>query len=585
MRALVRIYGFVRPYKGMSLGAILLLLGMVGADLLIPRLTQRIIDEGIARGDLQVVLWTSLLMMGLAFVSTLFALVNTFLSVRVSQRVAADLRSALFRKTQTFSFASLDRFKTGQLMVRTVSDVNLVETVVAMSLRILTRAPIWAVGSMVLLVLTSRSLAWILVGAVPVIVGLVVVFFGRGRAMFMAIQRQLDRLNNVLQENLAGVRVVKAFVREDREQGRFGAENEAYMAKNIRVMTFFALLGPTLTLLVNLGVIGVLWFGGRGVAGGTMTVGQVVASINYVTYALFPLLLVAGMLGMVSAAEASAARILEVLDLAPDVEDRPSRPHVPHASPLGLEVTFEDVHFSYDRDGGEPVLQGINLRIEPGQTVAILGATGSGKSTLIHLIPRFYEPTRGRIRVDGVDVRELPLDELRRQVGVVLQESVLFTGTVRDNIRYGRPGASDEEVVEAAKAAQAQEFIVELPQGYDTIVGERGVNLSGGQRQRIAIARALVVRPRLLILDDSTSSVDIETELKLQEALDRLLAEKAASTRIVVAQRISTVLRADKIVVLERGRIVAMGTHGELLGTSPLYREIYQSQLGEAVHV
>ncbi len=585
MRSLLRIFRFVAPYKWMSLAALALLLGMVGADLLIPRLTQRIIDQGIAVGNLRLVLWTSLTMIGLAVLSTLFALANTFLSVRVSQRVAADIRAALFRKVQTFSFGNLDKFKTGQLMVRTVSDVNLVETVVAMSLRILTRAPIWAVGSMVLLVVTSRSLAWILAAFVPLIVGLVVVFFGRGRAMFMAIQRQLDRLNSVLQENLAGVRVVKAFVREDHERTRFGTENEAYMARNIRAMTFFALLGPTFTLMVNLGVIGVLWLGGRGVAAGNMTVGQVVASLNYVTYALFPLLLISGMLGMVSAAEASASRILEVLDLPPDVEDKPKRQSLPPSPHFGLQVVFENVHFSYNRDGGEPVLQGINLRIEPGETVAILGATGSGKSTLIHLIPRFYDPTQGRILLDGVDVRELPLDYLRRQIGFVLQEAVLFTGTVRDNIRYGRPEATEEEVIEAAKAAQAHAFIVELPQGYDTMVGERGVTLSGGQRQRIAIARALLVKPRLLVLDDSTSSVDIETELKLQEALDELMAQTSSATRIVVAQRISTVLRADKIVVLDRGRIAALGTHAELLEQSPLYREIYQSQLGEAVHV
>ncbi len=585
MRSLLRIFRFVAPYKWMSLAALALLLGMVGADLLIPRLTQRIIDQGIAVGNLRLVLWTSLTMIGLAVLSTLFALANTFLSVRVSQRVAADIRAALFRKVQTFSFGNLDKFKTGQLMVRTVSDVNLVETVVAMSLRILTRAPIWAVGSMVLLVVTSRSLAWILAAFVPLIVGLVVVFFGRGRAMFMAIQRQLDRLNSVLQENLAGVRVVKAFVREDHERARFGTENEAYMARNIRAMTFFALLGPTFTLMVNLGVIGVLWLGGRGVAAGNMTVGQVVASLNYVTYALFPLLLISGMLGMVSAAEASASRILEVLDLPPDVEDKPKRQSLPPSPHFGLQVVFENVHFSYNRDGGEPVLQGINLRIEPGETVAILGATGSGKSTLIHLIPRFYDPTQGRILLDGVDVRELPLDYLRRQIGFVLQEAVLFTGTVRDNIRYGRPEATEEEVIEAAKAAQAHAFIVELPQGYDTMVGERGVTLSGGQRQRIAIARALLVKPRLLVLDDSTSSVDIETELKLQEALDELMAQTSSATRIVVAQRISTVLRADKIVVLDRGRIAALGTHAELLEQSPLYREIYQSQLGEAVHV
>jgi len=327
--------------------------------------------------------------------------------------------------------------------------------------------------------------------------------------------------------------------------------------------------------------VGAIWLGGQAAIGGTLTVGQVVAAINYLTFALFPMMLIAGMMGPLSAAEASASRILEVLDTAPDVREQPKLAAFPSSrSSRGVRVEFESVTFAYDGDGGAPVLQGVNLVAEPGETVAILGATGSGKSTLIHLIPRFYDVTAGRVIVDGADVRDLPLAVLRREIGIALQEAVLFTGTVLDNIRYGRREASEAEVVAAAQAAQAHDFIVELPQGYDTVVGERGVNLSGGQRQRIAIARALLVRPRLLILDDSTSAVDIETEVKLQDALDRLMAKDHSCTRLIVAQRISTVLLADKIVVLDGGRVAALGTHERLMRDSPVYRDIYASQLG-----
>ncbi len=574
MRSLLRMAGFLKPYTGISLLAMLLLLGVVVADLAIPRLTQRVIDEGILQQDMDAILATALLMLGAAVLSALFAVGNTVLSVRVAQGVSADLRSALVRKVQTYSFGNLDRIQTGQLLVRTTSDVNMVQTIAQMSLRMLTRAPLWMLGSSVMLILTSTRLALLMLALVPLVLGMVWLVVVRARPLFSMVQTRLDRLNQVLQENLAGVRVVKAFVRVEHENARFGQANSALMAENMRVMQLLALLIPTMQLLVNLGIAGVIWFGGVMVVEGDFTVGEIVASINYMSYSLFPLLMLGGMVGPIAAADASAGRILEVLDSTPEVQS-PSRARTPEG--VQGRVAFEDVCFSYNHGCDEPVLWNLNLVAQAGQTVAILGATGSGKSSLVHLIPRFYDVERGRVTLDGIDVRDLPLDVLRAQMGIALQDAVLFSGTIRDNIRYGRPGATEEEVILAAKAAQAHDFVVAFPDGYDTILGQRGVNLSGGQKQRLAIARALLVRPKVLILDDSTSAVDVETEAKIQEELERLMAER---TSFVIAQRISTVLSADKIVVLDRGRISAEGTHAELMLSSPIYREIYRSQLG-----
>jgi ATP-binding cassette subfamily B multidrug efflux pump len=546
--------------------------------LLIPRLTQRIIDQGIARGDLRTIGFTAVLMLGAAVLSALFAVANTILAVPVAHRAGADIRSALVRKVQTFSFGNLDRIQTGELLVRATSDINSMQVVILLSLRMLIRAPLWVIGSMIMLVSTSLQLSLLMLAVLPLILGLIWFFLARARPRFLSVQQKLDRLNQVLQENLAGVRVVKAFVRDDHENERFNRANQDLTEENVRVMQFIATLIPTMTTLVNLAVVGVIWFGGNLVTTGDLTTGEIVASVNYVTFSLFPLVMLGGMIGPISAADASAGRIWEVLDSAVEVNN------LPGAQPLddvrGL-VKFEDVCFSYNHSSDEPVLSNVNLVAEPGQTVAILGATGSGKSSLIHLVPRFYDVDQGRVTLDGIDVRDMPLDALRALVGVALQETVLFTGTIRDNIRYGRPGATEEEIIAAAKAAQAHDFITAFPNGYESVVGQRGVNLSGGQKQRIAIARALLVRPNILILDDSTSAVDVETEARIESALEQLMID---CTAFVVTQRISTVLNADKVVVLDRGRIIADGTHAELMVSSSIYREIYESQLGEIVH-
>jgi ATP-binding cassette subfamily B protein len=552
---------------------------MVIADLLIPRLTQRIIDQGIANKDMNVIWQTALIMLGAAFISALFAIANNILSVKTAQSFAADLRSALVRKVQTFSFSNLDQIRTGELITRSTSDIQMVQTIVMLALRTLTRAPIWMVGAVVMLILTSKRLSLMMAAFVPVIVVFIWVFARKARPLFLWVQKKLDRLNTVLQENLAGVRVVKAFVRQEHEIKRFEAANKDLTRSTIQVMRLVALLGPMMTLILNFGVAGAVWFGGTATLAGELTVGKVVASINYLTFALFPLLMAAGMLAPIAAADASASRILEVLDTKPKVRQKPDAKELTGARG---RIEFRDVYFSYSDDQSAPVLSGVSFVAEAGETIAILGETGSGKSTLIHLIPRFYDVTAGQVSFDGIDVRDLKINSLRENIGIALQEAVLFSGTIRDNICYGRPDATDAEVVAAAKAAQAAEFIDLLPDGYQTVIGQRGVNLSGGQRQRLAIARALVMKPKVLILDDSTSAVDIETEVRLQDALDRLIAESAhTTTRLIVAQRISTVLLSDKIIVLDKGKIAAIGTHDRLIAESAIYQDIYRSQLGE----
>jgi len=451
--------------------------------------------------------------------------------------------------------------------------------IVMLSLRILTRAPIWAVGAIILLILTSPRLALLMAVFVPFIILLLWLFARKANPLFMQVQQRLDRLNIVLQENLAGMRVVKAFVRTEYEEARFDEANCDLMDQTIRVARLLAVFMPFMMLVLNLAVVGAVWFGGVAAFSGAMSVGSVVAAINYISFALFPILMLSMMLGPIAAANASATRIMEVLDAEPETRQATSAKRL--TDPQG-RIVFENVSFNYSGESSEPVLSDVSFTAEAGETVAIVGATGSGKTTLIHLIPRFYDVTAGRITFDGIDLRELDIQSLRSAIGMALQEAVLFSGTIRENIRYGRKSASEAEIKAIAVLAQADDFINELPNGYDTLVGQRGVTLSGGQRQRIAIARALLVKPRVLILDDSTSSLDVETEIRLQDALDHLInASHATTTRFIVAQRISTVLLADKIMVLDHGRIDAIGTYQQLLQGSAVFQDIHRSQLGE----
>jgi ATP-binding cassette subfamily B multidrug efflux pump len=578
---LSKLFKFLKPYWFSAILAPLLMVLEVAMDLMQPRMIQRIVDEGIAQLDLDVVIQTGLLMVGLALLGAVGGVGCTVFTMLASQGFGADLRDALFRKVQSLSFGNLDKLETGQLITRLTNDVTQVQEVVSMMLRIMVRAPLLLVGSLILAILTSPRLALLLVVLGPIALAVLIWAINKAYPLFSEVQRRLDKLNTVMQENLAGVRLVKAFVRGAHEIGRFKATNKRLMAQTIRAARTVAAAAPAVMLALNLGVVGAIWFGGLQVTYGDMKVGELIAFVNYLMRTLMSLMFVSMLVIRAARAQASAERIQEVLSSEPDVQDKPIA--LETFEPRG-RVAFENVTFSYDSDGHDPVLKGITFAAEPGQTVAILGATGSGKSSLIHLIPRFYDVTSGRITIDGVDVRDVDAAALRRNIGIALQESVLFTGTIRDNIRYGRPDATDEEVIAAAKAAQAHDFITQFPDGYDTVLGQRGVNLSGGQKQRIAIARALLVQPAVLILDDSTSSVDVETEAKIQDALESLMQSRTSQntgTVFVIAQRISTVLTADKILVLDDGRIAAEGTHGELLASSPIYREIYQSQLGD----
>jgi ATP-binding cassette subfamily B protein len=578
MQSLRKLAVFIKPYRLLAILAPLLMMLEVAMDLMQPRLMETIIDVGIRQMDLSIVMNTGLLMIGVALVGAFGGIANTVAAVHVSQNFGADLRNTLFRKIQDFSFGNLDALNTGQLVTRLTNDVNQLVQVILTMLRIMVRAPLILLGSLVLAVVTSPGLALLFVVLLPIVTAVLVVVTRKAYPMFMRVQEGLDRLNTVLQENLAGVRVVKAFVRAQHEEQRFEDANENLLNRTMTALQLLVLVMPALTLIINLGLVAALWFGGQMVMLGSLQAGQLIAFTNYLLRALGSLMMVGMMLAQLSRAQASGERVIEVLESKPELQDPPAASL--DWKPKG-RVVFDNVSFGY-KAKDQLVLRNISFTAEPGQSVAVLGATGSGKSSLIHLIPRFYDVTGGRILIDGIDVRHLPQGELRKVMGIALQEVILFTGSVRDNIRYGRPDASDAEVEAAARAAQAHEFIQSLPQGYDTQLGQRGVNLSGGQKQRIAIARALVVDPIVLILDDSTSSVDAETEAKIQAVLDQLMRGR---TSFIIAQRISTVLKADQILVLDQGRLVSRGTHQELMENSPIYREIYQSQLGDVVPV
>ena len=507
-----------------------------------------------------------------ALLRGVFAFLQTFTAERNSQSVAFDMRNDLFSKIQGLSFSYHDRNQTGQLMIRATDDVEKVRTFIGQGLLMAVGAIILLAGTLIILFTTNFRLTLVALPVLPIALILVMIFGSRMGPLFLEIQKRLDKVNTILQENLSGIKVVKAFTREKDEEKKFDDAADSLMDQQIYVARLFSFLFPLMLLIASIGQALVLYFGGRQIMGGTLTLGEWQEFSIYLVFLFFPAMQLGMIITQMSQASASATRIFGILDTDNEVKDKPDATSLPQVEG---RVKFEEVTFRYF-NSGEPVLKDVNFEVQPGQTVALLGATGSGKSTIINLLPRFYDPSEGRITIDGHDLRDIKLESLRSQIGIVLQETTLFAGSIRENIAFGRTDASFDEIQASCKAAAAHEEILSFPDGYDTYVGERGATLSGGQKQRIAIARALLLNPRILILDDSTSSVDLATEAQIQNALDELMKGR---TSFVIAQRISTVMNADLILILEKGQIAAWGNHAELLETSEIYAEIYSSQL------
>ncbi|MDZ4720107.1 MAG: ABC transporter ATP-binding protein, partial [Roseiflexaceae bacterium] len=582
MKSFQRALGFLRPYWLITLGAFVSLILMTGANLVSPRILSDIIDRGISNNDTQHLFWASLLLVGIAVVRSVFTFTQGYWSEKSSQAAAYDMRNSLFSKIQNLSFSYHDRAQTGQLMTRITSDVDQVRTFIGSGILQLVSAIVMLLGSIVALISMNWQLALLVLLTVPAIAVVLGYFIQVVRPMFSQVQSRLGILNTVLQENLAGVRVVQAFAREPYEHNRYATANQDLLDVNISTVRAMSLSFPLVFFISNLGTLIVVWIGGHQVIGGTLSLGNLVAFNSYLALLIMPLMQIGFISAQIARAGVSADRIFEIIDAQSEVTDKPGAQLLPA---IQGQVTFENVKFGYfvkaeedakpkakapakapaKANGAAPagmaaspmgggwngaspddkyILKGVSFTAQPGMTVAIMGITGSGKSTIINLIPRFYDVSSGRVLVDGHDVRDVTLESLRSQIGIVLQDTTLFSGSIRENVAYGRPDASEHDIIAAAQAAQAHDFIIGFPDGYDTVIGERGVTLSGGQRQRIAIARAILRDPRILILDDSTSAVDAETEYQIQQALDRLMAGR---TSFVIAQRISTVRSASLI--------------------------------------
>ncbi|MCI0396577.1 MAG: ABC transporter ATP-binding protein/permease [Chloroflexi bacterium] len=608
-QAMGRAMRYLGRYPRLTLTACIALLVATAAQLAVPELVQRMIDTvltnatrknvldlpaafqqvaaerlGLDLANLQVELDNAPRALVLAMITIiifaiargLFTFAQTYLSQALSQNIAFELRNDLFAKIQRLSFSYHDRNQTGQLMIRATDDVERLRLFIGQGLLMALQALVLLVGTIVILWITNRQLTFVVLPILPIALVSFIIFGGLVQPLFREIQIRLSRVNTILQENLAGFKVVKAFAREPYEQARFGESNDELLEQQLKINRTLSFMFPFIFLIANLGQAAVLYFGGVQIVNGTLTLGEWQKFSLYLVYIFLPMGQLGFIISLMAQAAASAQRIFEILDAKNDVENKPGA--IDLGEVMG-RVEFDHVTFRYF-GGSEPVLRNVSFVAEPGQTIALLGATGSGKTTIINLIPRFYDASEGRVVIDGHDVRDVTIESLRQKIGIVLQETTLFSGTIRENIAFGRPDAADKEIIAAAQAAAAHDFIISFPQGYDTPVGERGSTLSGGQKQRIAIARALLLDPHILILDDSTSSVDLNTEYQIQKALDRLMEGR---TSFVIAQRISTVLNADQILVLDQGRIIAQGVHEELLEDSAIYAEIYHSQLEEDV--
>ncbi len=573
MKNINRALIYLKGYRWVAIGAVISLLLVNVANLLSPQLLRSLIDDGITAENMRQVWIVAGLLVLVAVVRGVFNFLQAYWSEVASQGIAYEMRNIVFEKLQNLSFSYHDRSQTGKLMTRMTSDVELVRNYIGRGLLQLVSAVLMFLGTLVILLVMNWRLTMIFLAIIPMIGVIFAIFVRKFMPLSKKVQEELGKLTSILQENLSGMRIVKAFAREDYEIARYGRQNQTLLEKGLALVTAFSNLFPLIFLISNLGMLGIIWLGGLQVIGGSVSLGELVAFVNYQLFLLMPIFMLGFIGAMLSRASASADRIFEVIDSQSEIVENDDAIELPS---LDGFVAFDNVSFRYV-GAEQDALHGISFEAKPNQTVAILGRTGSGKSTIINLIPRFYDVSEGAVLVDGVDVRDVTLDSLRRQIGIVLQETTLFSGTIRDNIAYGRLDARQEEIEAAARVAQAHEFIMEIPEGYDSEVGERGVGLSGGQKQRIAIARAVLLNPKILIMDDSTSSVDAETEYKIQQALEALRQDR---TTFIIAQKISTIRTADLILLLEDGQLVGKGTHEELIRESERYAEILDTQIG-----
>jgi ATP-binding cassette subfamily B multidrug efflux pump len=566
---------YIRKYWKLFLASVTCVAFEAICDLMQPTIMSKIVDIGVAKKDMPYVLRMGGIMLMITGIGAVFASSRNIISSNVSQKFAADLRSDLFKKIESFSFDNIDKFEGASLVTRLTNDVTQVQNFVNGLMRIFIKAPILCIGSIIMAVRLNHHMAVIILIIVPVIGVLIAANLQIGYPYFIKVQKALDRVNAVLREYLSGVRVVKAFNRFKFETGRFKKINDEYASVSIKAMRIMAIFSPGISLTVNIGIVIVIWLGGIRVNNGQMHVGQIIAFINYMTQILFALMIISNVFTMFVRARASAERIEEVFK--EDNSIKVSEVKEVSEAVKG-RIDFEHVYFSYMGSTGEPVLKDITFSCVQGENIGIIGSTGSGKSSLVNLVPRFYDVSSGSVKVDGIDVKNIPVKELREKIAVVPQKTVLFTGTVTENIRWGRENATLEEVEEAAKVSEAHDFIAAFPEGYDTRLGQGGVNFSGGQKQRVSIARALVRKPEILILDDCTSAVDVATEFRIREGLSKYIG---GLTCLIIAQRITSVMNADRIIVLDNGRIDAIGTHKELMASSDIYKDIFLSQLGK----
>lgn len=565
----------LQGYKRQALLSPILIVLEVICELLLPLVMAEIVDTAIPAGDEVYIFQLGILMLFLALAAMACGVGSAKYATFASQGFGANLRQCLFDKVQEFSFADIDRFSSASLITRMTNDVNAMTMMLAMGLRMLVRAPVMLIAALAISISLNARLALVLVVVIPLMVLVIGLLMKVCVKLFETMQKRIDNLNNTLQENLVAIRVVKAFVRENFERKKFKKSNDELMEAALAVGLRIIAILPVMMLAMNGATVAVLYFGGRMVMGAEFDLGSLQAFINYIFQILMSVMMVAMSLLQLSRAQACAHRIHEVLNTEPSVEDAPDAAQRTLPAPRG-QVEFRDVSFKYVTSGtGDDVLSHISFTVQPGQFVALVGGTGTGKSTLVNLIPRFYDVTGGAVLVDGMDVRDYPLEALRGRIGMVLQNNVLFSGTIRENLKWGNPDATEEEVIQAAKDAQAYDFIMSFPDGFDTNLSQGGVNVSGGQKQRLCIARAMLRKPAVLILDDSTSAVDSTTEAAIRASFAKNLKD---TTIIMIAQRISSVQYADEILILDDDHIAARGTHEELLKTSPIYQEIYQSQ-------